>query len=419
MSSYNGNLETMYLDPVSFVPNGRCAFELDGTKLAYMSNMRLLNLGTISDSVQNYNHGLGALGLIKNIKLMDARTELSQMRNPAQYLYFKNANRTNATNKSEDSFLTRKAMGYEVQGTNNKIGQIYNTGQSHTTVEATSLAYIDLREVFPLLANPEFMTLPTSIFKNLRIEIEFQSNKSFEALKDTAVNYTVQRPILAVDIVNNPVLVQNAVNSLMANPILWSEIETDNYTINAVDTSLYGVTDVIRQQSNNNSLGFRGKFVERLLVCKQLQVKSKELNGTEVKGFGAVASSQSVLNESTQFRVNGKNVFNGFNGINRPNEMLGIVSDEYGSLNAYPGSNLYKWSAQAANTIDANIGGQQAFSCVRLGCRVADLQIQIGRDNNRDSDALAPTNDALRVNLYGEVSKMINIGSNGYRIVYA
>ena len=99
--------------------------------------------------------------------------------------------------------------------------------------------------------------------------------------------------------------------------------------------------------------------------------------------------------------------------------MLGIVSDEYGSLNAYPGSNLYKWSAQAANTIDANIGGQQAFSCVRLGCRVADLQIQIGRDNNRDSDALAPTNDALRVNLYGEVSKMINIGSNGYRIVYA
>ena len=419
MSSYSGNLETMYLDPVSFVPNGRCAFELDGTKLAYMSNMRLLNLGTVSASPQDYNAGLGALALIKNIKLMDARTELSQMRNPAQYLYFKNSNRTNATNKSEDAFLKRNQMGYEVQGTNNKIRRIYTPGRSQIQPETTSLAYLDLREVFPILASPEFGTLPTSIFRNLRIEIEWQGDKAFEVLKDSNVEYTVQRPILAVDVVNNPVLVQNAVDNLMSDPILWSEIETDNYTINAVDTSGYAVADVVRQQSNNNSLGFRGKYIERLLICKQLSDKAKELSGTDVKGFGAVASSQALLNENVQFRVNGKNVFAGFNGINRPNEMLGIVSDEYGSLNAYPGSNLYKWSAQAVLTEDADIGGQQAFSCVRLGCRVADLQIQIGRDNNRDSDALAPTNNALRVNLYAEVSKMINVSSNGYRIVYA
>ena len=341
MSSYSGNLETMYLDPVSFVPNGRCAFELDGTKLAYMSNMRLLNLGTISASAQDYNAGLGALALIKNIKLMDARTELSQMRNPAQYLYFKNSNRTNATNKSEDAFLKRNQMGYEVQGTNNKIRRIYSPGRSQIQPEATSLAYLDLREVFPILASREFGTLPTSIFKNLRIEIEFQGDKAFEVLKDANVDYEVQRPILAVDVVNNPVLVQNAVDNLMADPILWSEIETDNYTINAVDTSGYGITDVVRQQSNNNSLGFRGKYIERLLICKQLSDKTKELSGTDVKGFGAVASSQALLNENVQFRVNGKNVFAGFNGINRPNEMLGIVSDEYGSLNAYPGSNLY------------------------------------------------------------------------------
>ena len=296
---------------------------------------------------------------------------------------------------------------------------MYASGKSQVQPEATSLSYVDLRELFPLLNSQEFLTLPTAVFKNLRIEIEFQGNKAFEVLKDTATDFTVQRPILAVDVINNPVLVQNAIDGLMANPVLWSEIETDNYTINAVDTSDYDADEVERQQSTNNSLGFRGKFIERLLVCKQLQVKSKELNGSEVKGFGAVASSQSVLNENTQFRVNGKNVWAGFNGVSRPNEMLGIVSDEYGSLNAYPGSNIYKWSNQATNTADADIGGQQAFSCVRLGCRVADLQIQIGRDNVRDSDALAPTNDALRVNLYAEVSKMINVSSKGYRIVYA
>tara|TARA_R110000764_G_scaffold225200_1_gene314594 strand:- start:269 stop:1522 length:1254 start_codon:yes stop_codon:yes gene_type:complete len=416
--SYNGNVETMYLDPVSFVPNGRCAFELDGTKLAYLSNMRLLNLGVVSNTQQDYSQGLGALAFIRNIKLMDARTELSQMRNPAQYLFFKNCNRTNATNKSEDSYLKRNSMGYEVAANDNKISREYTGGRADTTPDTTSLAYLDLREVFPILNS--LTTLPTTVFKNLRIEIEFQANAAFQMLGQVDATFDIQRPILAVDIVNNQAMVDTAINSLMSAPILWQEIETDNYTINAVDTS--GEADAgytARQQSNNNSLGFRGKYVERLLVCKQLVNKLKEQNGQAVLGFGAVASSQALLNEQTQFRVNGKNIFAGFNGINKPNEMLAMVSDEYGSLNAYPGSNLYKWTKQAALNDDGNSGGQQAFSCVRLGCRVADLQVQIGRDNNRDSDLRAPTNDALNVNLYAEVSKMVNVGSNGYRIVYA
>ena len=415
--SYNGNVETMYLDPVSFVPNGRCAFELDGTKLAYLSNMRLLNLGVVSNTQQDYSQGLGALAFIRNIKLMDARTELSQMRNPAQYLFFKNCNRTNATNKSEDSYLKRNSMGYEVAANDNKISREYTGGRADTTPDTTSLAYLDLREVFPILNS--LTTLPTTVFKNLRIEIEFQANPAFQMLGQVDATFDIQRPILAVDIVNNQAMVDTAINSLMSTPILWQEIETDNYTINAVDTSGEAAGYTARQQSNNNSLGFRGKYVERLLVCKQLVNKLKEQNGQAVLGFGAVASSQSLLNEQTQFRVNGKNIFAGFNGINKPNEMLAMVSDEYGSLNAYPGSNLYKWTKNAALNDDGNSGGQQAFSCVRLGCRVADLQVQIGRDNNRDSDLRAPTNDALNVNLYAEVSKMVNVGSNGYRIVYA
>ena len=61
--SYDGSVETMYVDPVSFVPNQRCSFELDGTKLAYGSNMRLLNLGCVSDSAQAYSKGLGAMAV--------------------------------------------------------------------------------------------------------------------------------------------------------------------------------------------------------------------------------------------------------------------------------------------------------------------------------------------------------------------
>ena len=42
---FDGSVRTQYLDPVSYVPNGRCAFDLDGDKLAYLSNMRILGLG--------------------------------------------------------------------------------------------------------------------------------------------------------------------------------------------------------------------------------------------------------------------------------------------------------------------------------------------------------------------------------------
>ena len=105
--SYDGSVETMYVDPVSFVPNQRCSFELDGTKLAYGSNMRLLNLGCVSDSAQAYSKGLGAMAVIRNIRLLDGQTELSGIRNLAPYLFFKNSNRTNSTNKEEDSYLKR------------------------------------------------------------------------------------------------------------------------------------------------------------------------------------------------------------------------------------------------------------------------------------------------------------------------
>lgn len=415
--SYNGNIETIYLDPVSFVPGGRCAFELDGTKLAYLSNMRLLNVGVVSDANIDYSHGLGAMAIIKNARLMDARTELSALRTLAPLQFFKNCNRTNATNKSEDSFLKRNQLGFEINSADNKVIHLYNPGQANTTAATTDLAYVDCRELFPILNSVPL--LPTQVFKNLRIEIEFDAKRSSQILTDITASIDVQRPILAVDITNNPVAVENAVAELMESPVLWQEIEHDNYTINGVDVSGFGVTEKKTQTATNHSLGFKGKFVERLLITKQLQNKTKELNGNAVKGFGGVASSQAVLKQSTQIRLNGSNVFPGFKGVSKPNEMLAMVSDEYGNINSYPGSNLYAWSNNANILDDPLIGGQQSFDCARLGARVADLQVQIQRENINDTSVKAATNDALTVNLYGEVSKILNVSANSYRIVYA
>ena len=98
--------------------------------------------------------------------------------------------------------------------------------------------------------------------------------------------------------------------------------------------------------------------------------------------------------------------------------MLGVVVDAYDELQSYPGSNLYKWSKQAALNTDANFGGQNAWSCCEIGAQVADLQVTLSRQNVYDTDALNPTNAALQINLYGEVHKAITFNDGSYAITY-
>jgi len=146
----SNDVQTEFQDPTSFVPNQRCAFNLCGDKLAYLSNLRLVDLGCTSDGTHNYSRGLGSLALIKNIRLLDARTELGALRNPAQYLFFKNSNHTNADNKSNQSFMKRTNLGLEIDSLTNTLEHIYNAGQATTDPATTTAGYLDLREVFPI-----------------------------------------------------------------------------------------------------------------------------------------------------------------------------------------------------------------------------------------------------------------------------
>ena len=388
---FDSSIQTEYLDPVSFVPGLRCRFELDGTKMAYLSNMRLLDIGVVSGSLHTYNRGLGALALIKNIRLLDGRTELSALRNPAQYLFFKNANRSNAINDSNDGYLKRHQLGFQVKEIDNKIATIFNRGQADTTDANTAKAYLDLREVFPILNT--LRVLPTELFQNLQIEIEFNP-KERDVLADTSSAIAPVRPILAVDTISNEVMVRQEINAIAKNGVVWDEIEWDSFVIPAVNTTGFGAAVTATQSVANQSLG-----------------------------FGGVASSQSLLNQTTQYRLNGKNVLPGFNGISGQNERLGVLSDEWGSVNSYPGSNLYAWSKGLENVENGDkLNGQMSWDCVRLGARVADLVVNISRTNNLDASAQAATNDGIVCNLYGEVRKAMALGASAgasYRIVYA
>ena len=417
MSYANGSIRTQYLDPVSFVPNGRCAFELDGDKMAYLTNMRLLDIGCVGDGADTYNRGLGALSCIKSMRLLDGRSELSAIRNPAPYIFFKNANRSNAINKSNDSYLKRNELGLEIDSLDNDLNHIYASGGVTTAAATTNLAYLDLRMCFPLLNVIQY--LPVQIFPNLRIEIEFDANAANQVLNDITTAITIQRPVLAVDHIDNQPLVEGFIDELNGSGITWQEIEWDNFNIPAVDTSAFANDAVATQQTANQSLGYKGKIVERLLTCKTAVNKAKELNGNDVLGFGAPASSQAVCDAKIQYRLNGKNVLPGFGGATKDNERLALVSDEWGSVTCYPGANIYQWANQAANMESgADFGGQMAWDCIRIGARVADLQLNLSRTNNKDTGK-AMTNESLQVNMYAEVMKQIVFSKGRYDITYA
>ena len=417
MSRYSKNqIETQYIDPVAFVPNLRCRFELDGSKLAYMPNMRLLDLGSNSNAATEYNRGLGCFAHIKNIRLMDARTELSSLRSVPQYLFFKNSNHTNSENKSVKGYTQRQQLGLEIHGTTNKLEAIYNRGGVNTVAVGSDTGMLDLRRVFPILNH--INALPTSIFKNLTIEIEFEASVAKQIYQQNNVTCAIIRPVLAVDFINNPAIVGPLTSQLVSGGANWLEIEHDNYVIPEVDTSGYAAADSVQVANNNNSLGFTGKLVERLLVTKQIGDFGQELIAPNVLGYSALASSQCLLNQNWQVRLNGRNMLPGARGLSGDNARLAQMADTFGEFSVNPSANKYKWD-QTANLLTAqHTGGQQDWFGIMLGARVQNLQLEMSRDTQNDTSTRNPTNSQLNVNLYAEVHKNISFNNGGYRIVY-
>ena len=127
---------------------------------------------------------------------------------------------------------------------------------------------------------------------------------------------------------------------------------------------------------------------------------------------------ETIQKDMGQYRLNGKAVLPG-SGITRPNEALGVLSDEWGVTTGFLGSNLYKWANVGDVVRFANFGGQQAWQAIRLGARVAELQITLSRITNRDTAARDTTNAAMNINLFAEVRKSLVANANGYNIQYA
>jgi len=426
MSLYSdSNLNTAYFDPKVFIANNRVSFELMGHHLAYLPNMRIINFNAnVATRDTAPNRLAGVYGLIKNARLLDGSTELSRLNEVGRWIGFKNQSQDIGYAMNVRNRLVGCQQGFTYEGALDLLN--YNGAEVPDlgTTEAGAGSYtVDLRDLFPILN--QVSHLPTDLFKNLRVEIEYSSNALDQAV-DANQAVTHLRPLLAVDYLDNEMIVKKMNAGLKG--IVWNEIEHDSINVPQVDKDLAG-SDLAVQSVNEKSNGFQNKHVERILLAKEINnVKDGGgfLNGNIIRPAYGPLGSYSALREKVQARLNGRNIFPR-EGITKPNEALGYLVDTWGEQNAYPNSNaISRAKAMTATIEEANritasedFKGAHSYFGFYLGDKVQDLQINYERTNARDTAAVVqPTSDGVRLHIFGEVRKGLSIQNGKYTVAY-
>ena len=410
----DSNVKTRILDPKIYVPNARCTFELDASEAAYLPNLRLANIGTTS-AANDYNTLLGSAALIRSIRLLDGKQELSALNAAQFYRGFQNINNTNSENNAVQSNLACNSLGLSILGTDREIDRVAVTYGSNTTTANTNSAFIDLKQMLPFLN--AMSHLPTAVFQNLRLEVEFAANPADQILADTANALTTLRPILIVDVLENPKVV-NALNKSL-NAVAWSEVEHDQFVIPQSANDGGGPDQGITQNTNVKLNGFNNKILDRLLIVKEISDPAKELaGGTTVQGYGKYAS-QACYNQKLQLRINGSNIFPR-QGIVGNNERLGYIVDTWGDCSAFPGSNVYGMDTGPIMQNGDRHRGQADYMGAYIGQSIQDLQVEYSRVGLTDGGLKKATTSTLIAHCYGEVRKTWQLIGNGqYNIAYA
>ena len=409
----DSNARTTYIDPKIYVPQIRASFELDAQEAAYLPNLRMTFIGGTGNQ-DDYNRLVGALAQCRNWRLMDGKQELCALNEAQFYQGFNNVNRSNSINQAVTSNLECTSLGWSILGENRNIGRVAETLQINTTTTTANSSYLDLRDIFPMLNSVSH--LPTAVFKNLRIEVEFNTALSQQLSVDTANAFDTLRPVLVADVLENPKIVDSLNKQLKVAS--WLEVEHDQFVIpQSVNNG--GAGDQLLEQTVNVQInGYNNKRIERLLIVKETTVTAGTLTGTVVDGWGKFGS-QACFRQKIQYRVNGRNLLPR-QGITGNNERLAHVVDTYGDCTAYTGSNMYGMDISDLVQDGRNYLGALDYIGVYIGDYINNLQINFQRTGLQSTFKRRSTTDMLIAHCYADVRKVFTLLPNGtYNISYA
>lgn len=436
---HTSGIKNVLVDSVYDRTNFRTEFRFDPNQV-YLSNMRLLNLGAVCNNdvgeTFSYNFLVGTYGIIKQITLYDGNETLSNLVDFNRYSAFKSFTTKNDDNNSVIKFLQVNNLGYvytdvdttdatDNRVTSGKIERLDGAGQLLNTEETTTKGWLSLRDCIPFLAASQYV--PTNIFKNLRLVIEYDTNSQNFA-KNAVQTFKSTEPFLCADMMVNSKVAEQMMMEYKS--LSWTDLETDRVVLPAILNATATVVNP-SQEVKFNINGFNNKRVNRVVMCNQatseLTYKPDDNINAEFYTDFSNMSSMGMLEQSLQVIVNGSNLFT--EPINSANKRLAVLVDNYGDATMPLGygyvsgltgesdaTSLVSKSLEILNNTDYsvfNLGGQ----------RVQELVLEYKRRGQFNSTASLVNqrfqrfNQQLNLVLYGEVQKTLLLGKKGDYII--
>lgn len=447
MSIYNSSVKTHIIDPVYSRNNFRAEYRLESNTV-YLTNWRLLNIGVVGTAGgKSYNGLVGALGVIKNIALYDDNQLLDQVLEAPTWLGFKAVNNKNQQSMDLESNLRKNRVGNCLSGKDagtNMIGIKLDEWEVNAATTGTIAAnnghrgYLRLKEVFPLLNNMDG-GIPTTVFKNLKVVIEYSQdiNDYMGTTDDT--NTTTTEPVLVVDEVVGERGIQKFGNF---RGVQYASIEHDRVNVPALvaDADFTNLAPDTLKTTTLNINGFDNKTVGRCLMVKTPTLLASYKTGNDNHRMGKLGS-YAMRGEALQVRINGSSLFAG-RGLTNPAQRQAMTNDSWGVCSFEPFSHLSGYSeADAVNRSGKYHGGDSDVGNLdywgwSVNDKVQDFQIDYDRRSNyifgtatvppdagnkAANDVLSNAsrfNQAIEINLFCEVYKSIVPTEGGYQVMY-
>ncbi len=424
------NTTLRILDPSFDKANFRASFKFPSNSVI-LSDIRLLNVGISSNQTDDYQSTAGASSAISSIRLYDGGVLLDSVENFTLYNNWKNINNTNDDNISLNRRLNYNDLGFIQSGVQSATAGVLDKND-YTQVAQNPVAdsvgkksWISLRECLAFLRSS--VIVPTNIYHNLRLEVNYHSAAGLQNLVQKRRDATLSAPQGAIVLFNE--VGEGQVRDEMMKQyqgVSYRGYEFDRVNVGAVATAATNdSTKLVLQQNNFVVHGFNGKKVGRLLMVKTPTDTTTWVNGNANEGY-ANNASVALFRESVNVRVNGVNKFSG-DGIgslsgtgSSKNRRLACLTDAYGDINIIQGQ-------QFTQTQDFNnyVGGaallqktQGAVDYMGLTVdeRVDKLEVFLNRHGVHDNASL---NQAVNYQLMAEVDKAVIVSGDSYRVVYA
>ena len=433
INSYSNSLKRVLIQPKFDKSGFRTEFDLQAVGDVILPSLTLINHGAIGSGTATYLAPTGIMGIVKRIALMDGNVKLDDLTDFARTAAFKKFNRDNSSSYNIDSQTDLNGVSFEVSGNPTSKGTSADiqggvqairqeTVAVNTTEATTSQGLVNLAEYLSFLRSSS--SLPKSVFKKLRLVIDYESSPA-EYLQANNVTCTTIQPLLCVDVVTDDALASAMMKQYRG--VVWKALETDQVIQPAVAE---GSTRIVENKVTKTHTfhGFNNKRVGRMFFAKQPTVAATYSSGSTILPYGRI-TSVSALGEEFQVRINGSNKL-ARNGMVGKNEMLGMLVDTYGEFVCPAGmaqSGVFNMGADqkdgntryCRDVISGydNVKGMQGYIGLDIGGEVVqEMKVDYTRSGCKDC---ALNNQEVILHAFGEVQKSLALSGDSYVVAYS